>query len=92
MSSPISTSFPYRKIDDHTWEVDFAGTPHYFGTEEEARLVASIPTEEYKTYDDTPGEPDYDTVKAQMDICKHTNLMSAPAVKRLANWLKKQNS
>ena len=84
-------NFPYEETSNGAWCVLIGGNPHYFETEEEAKLVASAPSERYKKFSDTPGEPNIDRVRKIVRLCRSPNPhIRVAIIDQLAAWLKIQ--
>lgn len=87
----LVNGFPFERVADNNWAVHMEGKLFYFATQQEAELVASIPLEIDKMYDNTPGTPDTDNIREIVRICRRDGITSF-AIRRLQAWLDGQRS
>ena len=86
MSEPRPTPYPYRMDEDEAWIVHVDGKDFSVSSEEEAKLIASLPVEHWKTFPETPEEPDRQTVEKMVEVCK-TRGVSSKCYRYLRKWL-----
>ena len=87
MANEIPKPFEVQKIDDKTWEVNMDGNRVNVSTHEEAEMIAYMPIEIHKGYDDTPGRPDMGRVTKIVQICD-TYGFNTMAIRRLKSWVR----
>jgi len=87
MANEIPKPFEVQKIDNDTWEIDMDGNRVSVSTQKEAELIASMPIEIHKGYDNTPGKPDMERVNRIVEICNSYGFTSM-AIRRLQKWLR----